>query len=73
MSAHLLDTRAEIEAAAAENRRRDVQRWSVRAVDKVLAEFRLMGFTGFTCRVDADGAVHFEGVGQVPAFLRTQP
>jgi hypothetical protein len=43
------------------NRRADVERLSRRAVDKVLAEFKLLGFTGFQVSTDADGNMHIEG------------
>ena len=59
---------AELKRASDENRRRDVERWRYRACAKVLAEFRLLGFTGFTCR-SVDGEMVFEPVGVVPSYL----
>lgn len=51
----------EFATASFNNRRADVQRWSQRAVEKVYAEHVLLGFSGFTVRMGADGMLVIEG------------
>ncbi len=51
----------ELQRASFLNRRADIERLSRRAVDKVLAEFKLLGFSGFQVSEDADGNLHIEG------------
>lgn len=51
----------EFAQASFNNRRADVQRLSTRALDKVMAEFILLGFAGFTVRMGDDGMLVIEG------------
>lgn len=49
-------------------------RLAVRAVDKVLAEFEIQGFTGFAVTRDAEGRIEIVGTPEkVPNFERRQP
>ncbi len=43
------------------NRKADVQRLKLRATDKVLAEFKLLGYRGFKV-TEVDNEVYIEGV-----------
>lgn len=63
------DTAQAWKQASEESRRKDAARWSLRACDKTLAEFELLGFRGFRVTRDADGLLVFEGVGDVPNYL----
>ena len=50
------------------------QRLAVRAVDKVLIEFELQGFTGFAVTRDAEGRIEIVGTPEkIPNFDRRQP
>lgn len=60
-----------MQAAALENRRKDAARYALRACDKTLADFELMGFKGFMVTRDADGLLCVEGVPHhLPAYLK---
>lgn len=64
----------EFRQASFANREADQNRWRVRAVDKVLEEFRLLGFAGFRASV-VDGRIQIEGIAasglvDVPEHLR---
>jgi hypothetical protein len=51
----------EFATASFNNRRTEMDRLARRAVDKVYAEFALLGFTGFAVRMGADGVLVIEG------------
>lgn len=51
----------EFAQASFNNRRADVQRLSTRALDKVMAEYQLLGFAGFTVSMGDDGMLVIEG------------
>jgi hypothetical protein len=53
--------------ARSTRRREDMDRLAMRAVDKVLAEFKLLGFAGFRVR-EIDGQLHIEGISASEAF-----
>lgn len=73
----LREFQRDIEASRVRSMRAELQRLSTRALDKVLAEFRLRGFVGFRV-LEVDGEVRVEGLTlaqisepiPIPDFLR---
>lgn len=58
--------------ASEENQRKDAVRYSMRACDKTLHEFELLGFQGVQITRNEAGEIEFTGIPrEIPRFLKS--